>query len=72
MSNERKIQTRTVVTVSIEVHTCSRTMTHGPRGSIHRRATESAMNTIACLNRPDLRVVGDPQVRMVITEGGNG
>lgn len=72
MSNERKIQTRTIVTLQLEVHDAQPYDDTWTAGSIHRRATESAMNTIASLNRPDLRVVGDPQVRMVITEGGNG
>ena len=48
MSNERKIQTRTVVTVSIEVHDMQPYDDTWTAGSIHRRATESAMNTIAC------------------------
>lgn len=61
MSNERKIQTRTVVTLQVEVCDVQPYDDSFTAGTIHARATEQALNTIACLNRPELRVVGKPQ-----------
>lgn len=72
MTTERKIQTRTVVTLQVEVHDAQPYDDSYTTGQIYDRAVADAMRTIACLNRSELRVVGSPKVRMVITEGGNG
>lgn len=63
-----KLSVRTVVTVDLEVHDTQPWSGDTKAEHIHERAKEAALHTIACLNRAELRVVGNPRVKMVITE----
>lgn len=66
----KKAQTRTVAVVQLEVTDNQPYGEEWTAADILKRAREGALNTIRCLNRADLRVVGTPKIRMVITEEG--
>jgi hypothetical protein len=63
-------QTRTVAVVQLEITDSQSYGAEWTAGDIMKRAREGALNTIRCLNRADLRIVGTPKIKMVITEEG--
>jgi hypothetical protein len=63
-------QTRTVAVVQLEITDSQSYGAEWTAGDIMKRAREGALNTILCLNRADLRIVGTPKIKMVITEEG--
>lgn len=62
------MSTRTIVTLQIEVHDPQASVETMTAAEIRGRATKLALDEIAKLNRSNLRVVGDPSVRMVIVD----
>jgi hypothetical protein len=62
------MSTRTIITLQLEVHDSQPYDNSWTAEAIRERATKHALDQIACLNRSDLRVVGQPKVKLVIAE----
>lgn len=67
----KEAQTKTIAVVQLEITDSQPYGAEWTAGDIMKRAREGALNTILCLNRTDLRVVGTPKIKMVITEEGS-
>lgn len=62
------MSTRTIITLQLEVHDAQPYENDWTAEAIRERAAKHALDQIACLNRSDLRIVGQPKVKMVIAE----